>query len=362
MADADAPSGLLCVAGGLLILTLWGEGAAAGTEPAGTPPATVIATVSGQPITAEEIVASHKETFDKLAAVRDQRARQLQLEYERIYHDSLQKELDAVLDKRALELEARSHKSSATALLAKIKVPPVTDAEARAFFEAHKAQTSQSYAQLETTIRQHLAEQHSEAVTQAFYAELRKKHAITSLLEPYRVAVDATGPARGPVDARVTIVEFGDFQCPYCRKVESSLNAVLEKHPNDVRLVFRNLPLTDLHPDAALAARAGICADDQGKFWQMHDAMFGDQTALAAPGLLATATRLGLDQARFSSCLNDAAAAARILDVDAQTAAELAINGTPYFFIDGIPLSGTASPEQFEQIIADELSRARRGS
>jgi protein-disulfide isomerase len=346
----------------LALLTLSAAGPAT-LASAQTPasPQTVVATVGGAPVTAEEILTPNKETFDKLAAVRDQRERQLQREYEHVYHDALEKELDTVLDKRALELEAKARKMSPDALLAKIKAPAVSDEEVRAFYEAHKARTNQTYEQLATTIRQHLAEQRSDAATRAFYAELRKKHAITSLLGPYRVAVDATGPARGPTDARVTIVEFGDFQCPYCRQVESSLDALLGKYPNDVRLVFRNLPLTDLHPDAALAARAGVCADRQGKFWPMHDAMFGDQTALAAPGLLATATRLGLDQARFSSCLNDAGSSAPV-DVDTRAATELAINGTPYFFIDGIPLSGNASAEQFEQIVADELSRGGGGT
>jgi protein-disulfide isomerase len=127
-------------------------------------------------------------------------------------------------------------------------------------------------------------------------------------------------------------------------------------HPRDVRLVYRNLPLTDLHPHAELAARAGACADQQGKFWELHDAMFENQKALDPDALKATAARLGVDGKAFARCLDDASATAAVLDADAQSAAALGLGGTPYFFINGRPLQGVGSQERFEAIITEELN------
>lgn len=165
------------------------------------------------------------------------------------------------------------------------------------------------------------------------------------------------GPARGPGTAPVTIVEFGDFQCPYCKEAESSLHTVLAEHPRDVRVVFRNLPLTQIHPNARIAAEASICADRQGKFWEMHDAMYADQSALNANALERTAQRLGLNGDRFAACLTDGSTS-QALDLDAKAAEELGLEGTPYFFINGRPLDGNVPVEKFESVIADELHRA----
>jgi protein-disulfide isomerase len=126
-------------------------------------------------------------------------------------------------------------------------------------------------------------------------------------------------------------------------------------HPNDVRLVFRNLPLSDLHPNAAIAARAGVCADRQQRFWPLHDAMFADQTALAASALKATAARLGLDAEQFSRCLEDAGATDRVIATDAEDAAELGLDSTPYFFVNGRPQRGLMTREQLEAMVSAEI-------
>jgi protein-disulfide isomerase len=136
------------------------------------------------------------------------------------------------------------------------------------------------------------------------------------------------------------------------------LHAVLSRHPNEVRLVFRNRPLPELHPDAVMAARAAVCAGRQDKFWEMHDAMFKDQSALGEAALKDTAARLGLDRRRFESCLDDARGTLQALSVDNQAANELGVNSTPYFFIDGLPVRGMLPPEQLEKLIEDELARA----
>jgi protein-disulfide isomerase len=116
--------------------------------------------------------------------------------------------------------------------------------------------------------------------------------------------------------------------------------------------------LTQIHPNAKLAAEAAICADRQGKFWEMHDAMYEDQSALNLDSLKSTATRLGLNADRFSTCIADGSASGS-LDLDAKAAAELGLAGTPYFFINGRPIDGDVPIEKFESIIKDELQSAR---
>jgi len=102
----------------------------------------------------------------------------------------------------------------------------------------------------------------------------------------------------GPKDARVTLVEFSDFQCPYCAIAVVKLNAILKAYPNDVKLIFKQFPL-DTHSQAALAAAAALAAHRQGKFWQLHDAMYADRTHLSRQNILAMAGTVGLDVKRF---------------------------------------------------------------
>jgi protein-disulfide isomerase len=320
------------------------------------PDRSVIATVDGKPVTSDDIVAQHRDAFDELKDQHDQKVHLLDLKYASSYHDLIQKNLDDFLDRRALELEAAARHTTPEKVLEDVKAPVVTDAEAHALYEAHKDQVHQTFEQVEGQIRQVLASQHNEAATRSFYEGLRAKYHIASQLPPYRVSVAATGPVRGRADAPITIVEFGDFECPFCREAEASLQTVIDKYPKDVRLVFRHMPLADLHPNAVEAARAAICADQQGKFWEMHDAMFKDQSALGADALKTTASHLGLDSQRFATCLDNAADTSRVLGDDTRAAAELGVNSTPYFFIDGRPVRGMVPPEQFEKIIEDELS------
>jgi protein-disulfide isomerase len=318
---------------------------------------TVIGVVGDQHVTADDIVARNRDAFARLRGARERQLQRLELDYAHAYHELVQSNLDAYLDERALELEAAARGQAPAVLKAVPAVAPVTDEEARAFYTSRKALSDQPYEQLADPIKEYLANERSAAATRRFYDELRAKHGAAGLLQPYRLAVAGTGPARGRVDAPVTIVEFADFQCPYCRQAEPVLQAVIARHPRDVRLVFRNLPLSDLHPDAMLAARAGACADLQGKFWQMHDAMFKDQTALGLAALMATADGVGLDARQFSSCLESDQVTAAGLSQDARAASALGVDSTPYFFIDGRPLRGVSTPEQFEKIIAEELRR-----
>lgn len=151
--------------------------------------------------------------------------------------------------------------------------------------------------------------------------------------------LDAAGTSYGPADALVTIVEFSDFECPYCAMLQPTLEQAREQYGDQIRFVFRHFPLTSIHPNAWKAAEASLCAGEQGRFWDLHGAMFADQEALDVPSLKATARQLGLDGAAFDECLDtDRYYAAVETDVRAGDAAGVA--GTPAMFINRRHLSG----------------------
>lgn len=140
-------------------------------------------------------------------------------------------------------------------------------------------------------------------------------------------------PSRGPLDAPVVIVEFADFECPFCQKVAPELDALWEKHKDTVRFVYKFMPL-QMHPHSEIAARAAIAAQDQGKFWEMHHELFANGQHLEPADLDSYAKAIGLDMARFQADMSSPATKAR-LDADKKLADDLGVKGTPTIYIDG---------------------------
>jgi protein-disulfide isomerase len=163
-----------------------------------------------------------------------------------------------------------------------------------------------------------------------------------------------SAPARGPADAPVTVVLFSDFQCPYCKKVEPTLEALQQEYPGKVRVVWKNFPL-DMHPSARLAAAAALAAHAQGKFWAMHDRMLENQTALDRASLEGYARAVGLDAARFQVALDRTAAA---VEADVKQGMSLGVTGTPTVFVNGRRVVGAHPLATFKALIDQELARA----
>jgi protein-disulfide isomerase len=180
------------------------------------------------------------------------------------------------------------------------------------------------------------------------------------LLEPPRVAVAAVGPAKGPADAPVTIIEFSDFQCPYCKRALPTLSQLLEKYPEKIRVVYRHLPLEGIHPRARPAAAASVCAEDQGRFWDYHDLVFENNRALEDADLESYAGRAGLDVESFKQCIADGRHRERI-DADIEAATQAGITGTPAFVVNGIVMRGAKPLDDFAVVIDAELARAAGG-
>ncbi len=173
----------------------------------------------------------------------------------------------------------------------------------------------------------------------------------------YRVPVD-NRPQWGPDDALVTIVEFSDFQCPYCKRVNGALAEVKTAYPNDVRLVFRQRPLA-IHPQASIGAKAALAAHRQGKFWEMHDKLFSDPSDMSEATVKQHAQELGLDVATFELDLVGADTAQMLKD-DELLAGKLKTGGTPSFFINGRFISGAQSFDAFKALIDEEKEKAQK--
>jgi protein-disulfide isomerase len=151
-------------------------------------------------------------------------------------------------------------------------------------------------------------------------------------------------------------VAFSDFQCPYCRAIIPTLEQIEETYGDQVRFVFRQFPLTQIHPQAVDAAQASLCADEQDRFWEMHDAMFENQRALEVEQLKSTARSVGLDGPEFDACLDSDRYASQVTE-DLEAGRALGITGTPMAFINGRAVSGAKPYEEFAEIIEDELRR-----
>jgi protein-disulfide isomerase len=156
--------------------------------------------------------------------------------------------------------------------------------------------------------------------------------------------------SRGPSRAPITIVEFADYECPFCARAESVVYTVEQAHPGEVRFIFKNLPLP-FHTHARLMAKAAVAADGQGHFWEMHDRLFTLSSPVDRPALDRAAQELGLDVARFDRDLDDASLDARI-DADDADGKALGVKGTPTFFVDGRRIVGAQPAAVFEKAIA----------
>ncbi len=164
-----------------------------------------------------------------------------------------------------------------------------------------------------------------------------------------------TAPIWGPQAAPITIIEFSDYECPYCRKWTSEIWPQIEQaYPDQIRLVYKDFPLSQMHPNASPAASAARCADDQGKYWLFHDQLFAS-SSLSAQIFNRIATSIGLNLTQWKDCINSDKYKADI-EADYSYGAQLGITGTPTFFINGLPMVGAQPFSAFKQVIDKELA------
>ena len=340
---------------GLILLGCW----LAACQPsptehgAGPQDSETIASIDGQAISQAELDAWIKEDLFR-EQTEDRAAVEL--------YELRARSLERLIDQRVLEAEAKRRGVSTEDVLRAEREArgAISDEQVTAFYEKSKQKMGGATRdQVADRIRSFLDEQRAGEIT----ADLRKRSKITLMLEPPRVSVAAEGPSLGPVDAPVTIVEFSDFQCPYCGRVASTVMQIHERYPQQVRIVYRNLPLENIHPNARPTAEAAACANAQGRFWEFHDQAFANQRALSAPDLQRYAKEAGLDVAAFDQCVKERKFQALVeFDLKAATEAAAAAGkrglGTPAFFVNGILLSGAKPADEFYRLIDAELARA----
>ena len=240
------------------------------------------------------------------------------------------------------------------------KVSRVTDPEIATWFQENQARLQgATLDQARTAIASFLVQQRSQTARQLYVDALRRKTAVRITLEPPRqVVAKADRPSKGPVDAPIEMIEFSDFQCPFCLRAFPTVAQVLETYGDRIHLVYRHYPLTN-HPDARPAAEAAQCAAEQGKFWQYHDALFGDQSRLSDADLKQRAVQLGMDAAKFNTCVDTHKYKADI-ETDIRAGDEAGVSGTPAFFINGRVLSGAMPFDEFKRLIDEELERKKK--
>lgn len=257
------------------------------------------------------------------------------------------------------EAAAKEGKSEADFLRANIdeKLPAPPDAEIQKVFEENKAQMppGSTVESMRTQIIGFLNQEKKREVAMKLFGDLRAKAQVQVLLSEPRLTVEAKGPSKGAANAKVTIVEFSDFQCPYCSRAEPSVDEVMKNYSDKVKVVFRHYPL-DFHEKAFKAAEAAACAEEQGKFWEFHKTLFANQGALAVEDLKTHAKTLGLDSGKFNECLDSGKMKTKV-DDDMKAGQAVGVNGTPAFFINGIAISGAQPFEKFKEIIDAELAR-----
>ncbi|MGE5216349.1 MAG: thioredoxin domain-containing protein [Chloroflexota bacterium] len=284
--------------------------------------------------------------------------------YQQIYTLQRQK-LDDLIDERLLGEEARRQNISVDALLeqeVKAKVPPVTEDDILALYNANKARIPVELDKVRNKIRDLLQEQKLKTQRNFYIQSLRAKAKITTYLKPPPIqranVVIKDAPSRGAETAPVKIVKFEDFECPFCRAVQPTLAALLKKYDGKIRIIHKDLPLEEIHPQAQLAAEAARCAEDQGKFWQYHDTLYHNAPKLSPADLKAYAKEVGLDVGSFDQCLASGKHKAGVQQ-DLNEGAKLGLTGTPSFFINGREISGAQPLEAFSAIIDEELAQAK---
>jgi protein-disulfide isomerase len=244
-------------------------------------------------------------------------------------------------------------------LESKLQSQPPSDDEVRAIYDRLKPRIppGKTFDDVKDELAKIVEKDHQSKKAKALFTQLKRESNFKRELKAparVRIQVDSSGPVRGSPDAKVTIVEFADFQCSFCVKSVRTVESVLKNYDGKVKLVFKHFPLS-FHEKAPKAAEAAACADDQGRFWALHDMLF-DTQELDIESLKKQAANLGLDVKKFDECL-DSGRKAEVVKRDMFAGQKASVSGTPAFFINGISLSGARPEDEFVRIIEEELGQ-----
>ena len=325
-----------------IVLSMAAVACAQGTATADDP---AVATVGDEVITASEL-----ETLagSSLVALR-----------QKIYDTQVEKLEAEIFDRLVRKEAAAEGMTEGEYLRSRIDemVKGPDEEEIVKLMSQYRSQLAEDDAQARNQVVQALSQREKQQLSQELRKVLFAEAGVKILLEPPRVEVsviDGT-PDRGTPDAPVVLIEYTDFQCPYCARVQPTLDELMKRYEGQIRHVFKQLPLP-MHKEAQLAGAASLCAQDQGKFWEFHDWLFANQRALSRDSMVAQAGELGMDTEVFTACIDEGKYLGTVR-ADMAEANSFGITGTPGFLINGRVLPGAAPIERFEAIINDELER-----
>jgi len=266
--------------------------------------------------------------------------------------------LDVLVRNRLLDQEAQARGIDRATLVereitSKVAVP--TDDDIKAWYDANPDRVQGApLAEVKSPITGLLTQQRTVAAQTTFVDSLRAKTPVSIMLQPPREKVAADGrPTRGPARSAVEIIEFSDFQCPYCLRSYPVVKQLLKDYGDRIHVVYRHFPLPN-HSNARPAAEAAACAAAQGKFWEFHDELFENQSKLSDDDLRRHAAKVGLNKEKFDDCFQKRTYQADI-DADIEAGRQAGVSGTPGFFINGRPLEGSQPIQAFKTIIDEEL-------
>jgi protein-disulfide isomerase len=271
--------------------------------------------------------------------------------------------LDGIIDDLLIDADAKTRGLDRAKLLEQeitSKIAQPTEAEIAAWYQQNSDRVQgATLDQVHTPIGNLLVQQRTAAIREDYLAKQRGKATIAITLEPPRHTIAIAGhPQKGPAGAPIELIEFADFQCPFCLRAHPTVQQVLATYGDRIHFVYRHYPLQN-HPNARPAAEAAECAAEQGKFWQYYDVLFGEPGKLSVDDLKASAARLNMDEARFNACVDSRKYKASV-DTDIKDGDEAGVSGTPAFFINGRTLSGAQPFEVFKRVIDEELQLKSR--
>src|SRR5262245_13892496 len=335
------------VIGGALLVTACSSSAQAPKQMAQTD---VVATVGATPITLSEVDdRAFQRSASDFGGARLSQALYL----------ARREALEEIIGTRLINEEAKARGMDAASLVEKEisnQAPTPTENDIAFWYQSNAARVQgATLPQVHDAIKQLLIQQRMADAKETFLAKLKEKTPVTISLEPPRQKVDIAGhPAKGPADAPIELVEFSDFQCPFCQRANPTVDQVLKTYGDKIHFVYRHFPLPS-HPNARPAAEAAACAGEQGHFWQFHDQLFANPTKLTNDDLKAHAAAIGLDATKFNACFDGHRLKAEV-DKDIAEGSEAGVTGTPAFFINGRSLEGAQPFEAFKQVIDEELA------
>ncbi len=316
-------------------------------------PDTVVATWTGGQMTWGEL---EKESRGRLL--------RMEVNYLTERDEALRGTIDNTVNKALVEAEAkRRGLDGGDALRTAVQQEnaTVTDAEVKAYYEANQKRfRDKPFEEVKKAATDSLVRSKQKDAWTALVEDLRTKGGLQVTLAPPdlpRIEVSIDDDAvRGDASAPVTIVEFADYECPYCTRGYQTMKQVMEAYPGKVKWVYRDFPLS-FHRNAMAAAVAANCAGAQGKYWEMHDAIFDNPKALTETDLEANAGRIGLDVAAWKACIAARDVQIKEITADQTAGGEAGVTGTPAYFVNGLFLSGARPIDDFKKAIDGELAR-----